>query len=353
MKKLFINNPLFILICPVVSGIILYLVILLYHNEVSNVLDLYADGEIVVCIFLAFLIQEITRRSFNFLFVRRDKKLMSGSIALHLIISLVSTVVLVGVLVHYFYLYAYGFAPDIFDLLLFIILYGILSFFYTGLMISHSYLSYKNVNALQRERDIKNEVSREFHQFRKGINPDLLFESLEALLVMIENDNPQTEELLDSMSIIYRYILAKRSIELIAIQEEIDVARELVQLFSFMPSAQVKLEVVDQLDSHIIPGTLLSIIELIIKKSITSHHSNATIDITQHEEGINISFKTLEKLNTKIELNDLQEITASYAYYSDKEVNLRKEEESTTIELPILKQIKTESTSYESTDHRG
>ena len=66
MNKLFIHNPLFRIISPLCSGILIYLLILLINNNVSQLKETFLGQELYVCIGLTYLIQEYSRLSLFF-----------------------------------------------------------------------------------------------------------------------------------------------------------------------------------------------------------------------------------------------------------------------------------------------
>ncbi len=337
MKRFFINRPLFIFLGPLVSGVIIYLLILLYHNEVRNVIELYADSELQLCIVIAFLVQETTRRTFLFFYRDNAARAHNQDMVFYLVVSLTISLGVIVLLVNLFYRKIVGFSPSFEDLILFISLYGVMSLFISSLLFSYNYLNQQNKTAINKQKEIRQEITQDFHQFRDGINPNLLFESLEALLVLIENNNPQSEDLLDNMAQVYRYILARRSVELIDINSEIEVTKSLINIFDYLPSAKIRLDVKGKIDSLIIPGTLLKVAETITRKSITSKSSNAFINLSMKDTLIVVEFKTMEKLNSQITIDDFNDIKKSYQFYTDTPIKLDRRTPYTVITLPELK----------------
>ena len=100
----------------------------------------------------------------------------------------------------------------------------LLRFIYILLYISHQYLYKVNTEKLTQEQLIKQNIEDDFKQFKRGINPDLLFESLEALLVLIKNDKEKSDDFIDHLATIYRYILSGRERQLVPFNEEYQTA---------------------------------------------------------------------------------------------------------------------------------
>ena len=61
MRKLFIHHPLFRLLSPIFSGVVVYLLILLLNNNVEQLQEQFFGEELYICIGLSYLIQEFSR----------------------------------------------------------------------------------------------------------------------------------------------------------------------------------------------------------------------------------------------------------------------------------------------------
>jgi hypothetical protein len=73
MKKIFIHNPFFRIIAPLVFGVLVYLLILLVNNDLTEIGKIFNNGELYVCIGLSYLSLEALR--FN---ERSSSKLLSA-----------------------------------------------------------------------------------------------------------------------------------------------------------------------------------------------------------------------------------------------------------------------------------
>src|SRR5215204_824970 len=109
MRKYFIHNPIFRLLPPAVYGILIYLLILLINNNVSQVNEFFSSGEVYICIGLTYLSFETLRLViflFNkflkerYIFIRVPAQIISS--------TLLSTVIVVIAIITYF-IYVVGF----------------------------------------------------------------------------------------------------------------------------------------------------------------------------------------------------------------------------------------------------
>jgi len=70
MKHYFFHNAIFRLVAPAIYGLLLYLLILLINNNVTQVNDLFITQELYVVIFLTYLSFEVS--AFPFFFATRS-----------------------------------------------------------------------------------------------------------------------------------------------------------------------------------------------------------------------------------------------------------------------------------------
>ena len=61
MKKLFIHNTVFRISAPILYGILVYLLILLVNNNLNDLLKIYSNKELYVCLALSYLSMESLR----------------------------------------------------------------------------------------------------------------------------------------------------------------------------------------------------------------------------------------------------------------------------------------------------
>ena len=67
MKKLFIHQPLFRLLSPIISGVIIYLLVLLLNNNVEQIQEQFFNEELYFCIALSYLIKNFLEDFYYYL----------------------------------------------------------------------------------------------------------------------------------------------------------------------------------------------------------------------------------------------------------------------------------------------
>lgn len=336
MRKLFVHQPLFRLLSPILSGIILYLLVLLLNNNIEQIQEEFFNEELYFCIGLSYLIQEFSRLLL-IVFKRflKDKTSIQN-ILLQIVISMVLCLVLSTIAIHLYFDYVLGFSVTSEEIYVFNSVFCSITFIYILLYISHQYLFKVNTEKLAQEELIKQNIEDEFNQFKKGINPKLLFESLESLLILIKSDKEKSDDFIDHLASIYRYILSGKEKQLVAFSEELLVANELIQLLNYLPSRNVSIQNICKSDFLVVPGSLLFIVEQIVRTSIISSDIKLEIELIENEANFEISYIKNDKITEEFNFNKIREINRSYSIYSTSNIEISEDEFTRKISIPKL-----------------
>ncbi len=336
MKKLFIHHPLFRLLSPLFSGTLVYLLILLINNNIGQLEEAFLGQELYVCIGLAYLIQEYARLSL--LGFARLKKPSSFpmKLLLHLISSIALCIGLVSLAMFLYFTEVLGYTPNGRELFIFNIIFVVVTMIYLILYLSHQFLYKINTERLAMETANKQEVEADFLKFKRGINPDLLFESLESLLVLMKKRPDAAEAQSDYFSSVYRYILSKKNRELVPIGEELNVLNEFLGLFAYLPYRKIQLKGTGPNKVWVVPGSVLAIVERIIRTTIASEDQKLLLELGEDADSIKIKYRPEERLLQGFRMEDLADVARNYEFYSDRPLKILEEAPYRTIEIPKL-----------------
>lgn len=336
MKKLFIHKPLFRLLSPVFSGVVVYLLILLVNNNVAQIQQEFLGQELYVCIGLSYIVQEFLR--FSLLQFKRFFKSLSSPffILIQVFVTIILCIAIVSLFMTIYYKKILGFSPNFEELLLFNSIFSVVSAIYILLFISHEYLHKINTDKLKEEEQYLQFIEEDFQEFKQGINPSLLFESLENLLVLIQNDTDLADNFIDHLATIYRYILSSKEKQLVTIHEELEATNELVHLFNYLPFRNITIVNGVKSDFLVVPRSLLFTIEQIIRTTIISSNLELKIELKETENSFILTYVTNDKITTPFTLHSIKEIERVYKIYSDIEIQLITTDFKRTITLPKL-----------------
>ncbi len=322
---------------PIVSGTIIYLLILLVNNSIEQALGFFISDEYFVCVLLAVIVSEATRFLLKNLSSVAQGLSQASKVALTIMTTIGLTSLLVCIGLSGYFRFALGYQPHISEIQPFIILYSGLSVALAAVYLSHYYISIASAEILMVENQLKEQADANFLKLTRGVNPDLLFETLESLLTHIQDDKiDEADDMIDDFALLYRYTLTKNSQEIVDIHQELKALNSLSRLINRLPYRKTSIDHKLSIEGDIIPGSLLYIIEKIIKKTIVSNHKVLKINLSREEHSLSISYVPHDKLNHKINNDDLKDLNRTYSLYTDRAVTIKENEQTRTIFLPLL-----------------
>jgi LytS/YehU family sensor histidine kinase len=269
------------------------------------------------------------------------KRLPKGSstflnLLFQVVISLATCILMVTLVVVIYYKYAVGFSATTEEIVTFDSIFAVITLTYILLFVSHQYLYKINSEKLQHEELIKQNIEDDFRQFKRGINPHLLFESFEALIVLMHQNSEKADEFIDHLSTIYRYILSSKDRQLVSFEEEFSHLSELESLFNKLPYRNLSIESQVSKNALIVPGSLLFLVELIVRNSIISSEIALEVMLLEEQDSILLSYKTHDKINANLQTTDFEEIRRVYSIYSEQSLQIAEQEGTRSISIPKL-----------------
>lgn len=341
MKRYFIHNALFRIVAPPVYGIMIYLLILLINNNVTQINELFVSEEVYVCIVLTYVSFEVIRG----LIVILNRFMVGKNDGFRIIFQVIATSVLsvllvIGSLKLYFN-YFIGFSISGTQLLIFTVVFSVTALLYNLLYYSHYFLQKENTLKLNAEKQQRDVLELEMLEFKNDINPDLLYESLENLIGLMYRDVEQAEEYIDSLASAYRYVLSNRQQELVSVSSELEAAKTLVRLLNEKYYGQLRFESAlaeDELAYMLIPGSLPVIIEGMIRNTIITRFEPFVIRCYVEDDYITLQ----AKLNDRLIISPAAEISIerlqkSYSIYSDLPLIKVKAYQENYVKLPVIR----------------
>lgn len=332
MTRLFIHNIFFRLIGPLFIGIAIYLLILLLNNSIGLIDDLFANQELYLCIVLVYVVLEATRL-LTLLVVKKAGNLpFFWQICLQTIAAMLTMFLIVRLGLDYYFVNFLGYEPSSGEYTTFFSIYGFTTILYLTLHLSHLFLYKENKMKLEEEEVLKEGLEFEFRNFKREMNPSLLLESLESLIALVDEKQDAADELIDELSVVYRYILGSKSAELVELNTELDTTEHLINLFWYQGrEIDFKASVNEGM---CVPGVILQVVEWMVKSSIHSTVQPMSIEISTLGDVLIIESERKPKLSAeKLYMKDFKR---AYAYYSDGEISIEESDGYTMIKIPLL-----------------
>jgi sensor histidine kinase YesM len=225
-------------------------------------------------------------------------------------------------------------------------------FTFIVLLIVHFIYLYKwyQETKVKEQKIIAGTANAKFESLKNQIDPHFLFNSLNVLSSLIEENPENAQRFTTSLSKIYRYVLEQKDKELVTVQEELAFAKTYMNLLIMRFENSITFELpenFDNSDAKVVPLSLQLLLENTIKHNVVSEKKPLNIKIFVKDNYLVVE-NNLQKKEVLQERQGvgLQNIVSRYAILSERKVLIDENKEAFVVYLPILtKQIRIMETS--------
>lgn len=207
-------------------------------------------------------------------------------------------------------------------------------------MTLHYYQQWKSESS-QRQNLEEENLKAQFEILKNQVNPHFLFNCFNALSVLIKESQSRADEFLKHLARVYRFVLEVKEKELIKVREELEVMQSYVHLMKgrLGEKLSVNLNIPDVEQEHYIPPLTLQILmENALKHNKATKDEPLQIDIDLNERN-ELSFRNNLNLVQDVQSTNigLKNIIERYKYLSDAGVQVEKDTQSFTVNVPLIK----------------
>lgn len=193
----------------------------------------------------------------------------------------------------------------------------------------------------------KERLQQEFQQsqlqgLKSQVNPHFLFNSLNSLSSLIEEDTAAAERFLDELSKVYRYMLRTEADQLAPLSTEVQFLRSYFYLLQvrFGESLQTHIQIAPEYLERTLPAlTLQVIVENAIRENSMTRQRPLTIEIRSEADG---TLQVRHSINPKI-MSDrtdreerLDELIRKYRLLHQPLITVQEESGRRTIVIPFI-----------------
>jgi hypothetical protein len=339
MRRHFIHNTIFRLCAPPIYGVLVYLLILLVNNNLSDLSKIFSNKELYVCVGLSYLSLESLRLSIIYLNKLFEQFSFRQRTVIVSILSLIISLVVIYVGVFAYFKWVEGFTVSLTELQIFFVIFGFTALLYNILYSSNDYLFRENTQLVERENRLREKVESDFVTFRNEINPDLLYESLESILQTLYHDIHSAEEQIDLLAGVYRYQLMNRDKELVNVNDELGALKNLASLLNFKYDQQIQLasKLSSMGEAYVVPGSMLAAIDTVVRNTLLSRLTPLSLYL-EDDGYLVLQHKQNDKLILHEEsLQSFSRIQRMYSFFSDTPFIQIKAYGENYIKFPIIK----------------
>lgn len=201
---------------------------------------------------------------------------------------------------------------------------------------------------------IAKSANAQFESLKNQLDPHFLFNSLNVLSSLIDENPRQAQKFTASMSKIYRYVLEQKDKELVTVEDELEFAKTYCELLKtrFEDSVDFVFDVKkEDYRRFVVPLSLQLLLENCIKHNFAT--SSKPLIIKIYSENDNLCIENNLQVREQIKESSgigLANIVQRYALLTKKNVFIEKSEDYFKVKLPILSakpNVVTEKTSNE------
>ena len=199
-------------------------------------------------------------------------------------------------------------------------------------------------NKLKVQKIIAGTASAKFESLKNQIDPHFLFNSLNVLSSLIEENPENAQRFTTSLSKIYRYVLEQKDKELVSVEEELAFAKTYMDLLKMRFENSLFYELpttISNPEAKVVPLSLQLLLENTVKHNVVSEHRplHIRIFIEGNYLVIQNDYQKKEILQERKGVG-LQNIINRYGIITNRKVLIEQNEQTFTVKLPILtKQI--------------
>lgn len=205
------------------------------------------------------------------------------------------------------------------------------------------YFSLKQKEALTRQmNDLKREmIASQYATLKNQISPHFLFNSLNTLTSLMYEDRDLASDFVTRLASSYRYILDNREYDLVPLQKELTF----LDAFIFMMKVRhkeavtIEMKIKANTEALVIPTLALQmLVENALKHNMYSKERPLKITISSIQNDAlairnNLQKRALKEATTQLGIRNIKK---RYAYYTNKQVLVREEQEFFEVIIPLL-----------------
>ncbi len=334
------NNYAFRLASPLLLGVVVYMLVLLFFDSVDQLASNFFSREVLFVISLTLVFLEINR----IVIILMDHifplaRNIQLRIALQVFTSAVITISVISLLLYLYFVHFEGFSVITTELITFNLIYLMATIFYNLYYFSLVFLHKRNDAKIREESTKKESLELEMETFKNQVNPDFLFQSLEIIISELYKKKKHADELVNNLAMVYRFTLENKDSDLIPVNEELDALVPVLKLFKakYLDGLTFKIKSDKKNQKYLVPGTLQILFENAVFQNIITNSVRLNFDIETSNDHLIIE----HSLNKRLKRNELidsrlSRLKKAYKYFVDEGIKCDESDGISKIMVPLL-----------------
>lgn len=228
-----------------------------------------------------------------------------------------------------------------------------MTFYYTALIITiaismffHAFYFYQQLqkNKIKEQKVIAGTASAKFDALKNQLDPHFLFNSLNVLTSLIDENPESAQKFTTALSKVYRYVLEQKNKDLVTVDEELEFAKTYMSLLKMRFEDSIIFEIPEHAsdpESKVVPLSLQLLLENAVKHNMVTSSKPLHIKIYETNNSLvvenNLQPKQIVKKSSGVGLGNIKQ---RYELLTDRKVNINQQANSFAVAIPMLtKQI--------------
>ncbi len=229
------------------------------------------------------------------------------------------------------------------------------NFYLTSLLITilisgffHAAYFYKELQKrrVTEQKVIAGTASAKFDALKNQLDPHFLFNSLNVLTSLIDEDPDNAQRFTTSLSKVYRYVLEQKNKELVTVEDELNFARTYMSLLKMRFEDSIIFDIPETVanpEAKVVPLSLQLLLENAVKHNTVAENKPLHIKIYERDNALvvenNLQPKQVVKKSSGV---GLANIVQRYALLTKRNMTIDESGGSFKVAIPMLtKQVTT------------
>lgn len=195
-------------------------------------------------------------------------------------------------------------------------------------------------NRIKEQKVIAGTASAKFDALKNQLDPHFLFNSLNVLTSLIEENPRNAQRFTTSLSKVYRYVLEQKNKALVTVDEELQFAKTYMSLLKMRFEDSIVFTMPEHAlnpESKVVPLALQLLLENAVKHNVVTSQKPLHIKIYEDKDFLvvvnNLQPKQIVKKSSGVGLSNIMQ---RYDLLTHKKIGINKTGKSFTVAIPML-----------------
>lgn len=216
----------------------------------------------------------------------------------------------------------------------------VISVVITAIFYAVYYYQNKQETAVKQQKIIAGTASAKFDALKNQLDPHFLFNSLNVLTSLIEENPVMANKFTTSLSKVYRYVLEQKNKQLVTLEEELKFAELYMSLLSMRFEDSIVYSAPAQLKNpkaKVVPLSLQLLLENAVKHNQVMPSKKLMISIVERDGALVITNNLQQKQVLKESMGfGLQNIRDRYALITSESLRITKTDAEFQVTIPVI-----------------